>query len=73
MNPKRKRLFKIILILSAVWFAIVLPVPFLWIYPGLEHSEEYKTYVIISILISIPLIARGIIWTLKPPVTEREV
>lgn len=70
MNPKRKRLFKIIIMLSVVWFAIVIPVPFLWIYPALQQSEQYKTYVVIAVLVSIPLIVRGIVWTLKPQLTE---
>ncbi len=71
MNPKRKRLLKIIITLSIVWFAIVLPVPFLWIYPSLQQSEEYKTYVVLSILVSIPLIVRGIMWTLKSPQSQK--
>ncbi len=59
MNPKRRRLLKIIIILSTVWFAVVVPIPFLWIYSSLQHSEEYKTYVVMAILVSIPLIARA--------------
>ncbi|MGI0047727.1 MAG: hypothetical protein ACREBB_11160 [Nitrosotalea sp.] len=70
MNPKRKRLLKIIITLSVIWFAIVVPVPFLWIYPAMRQSEEYKTYAVIAILVSIPLVARGILWALRPPVTE---
>ena len=70
MTPKRKRLLKIIITLSIIWFAIVVPVPFLSIYPGMRDSVEYQTYLVISILVSIPLIIRGIIWAVKPPVTE---
>lgn len=70
MNPKRKRLFKIMITLSIIWFAIVIPVPFLWIYPAMQQSEEYKTYAVMAILVSIPLIARGILWALRPPVTK---
>ncbi|HJT09317.1 MAG TPA: hypothetical protein VJ771_00875 [Candidatus Nitrosotalea sp.] len=70
MTPKRKRLLKIIITLSIIWFAIVVPVPLLLIYPGMRDSMEYQTYLVISILVSIPLIIRGIIWAVKPPVTE---
>ncbi|MDE1830577.1 MAG: hypothetical protein KGI25_09660 [Thaumarchaeota archaeon] len=70
MIPKRKRLLKIIIMLSIIWFAIVIPVPFLLIYPGMLDSVEYQTYLVIAILVSIPLIVRGIIWTLKPPVAN---
>ncbi len=70
MTPKRKRLLKIIITLSIILFAIVVPVPFLLIYPSMRDSVEYQTYLVIAILVSIPLIVRGIVWALKPPVTE---
>jgi hypothetical protein len=66
ITPQRKRTLKIVVILSLTWFAIVLPVPFLWVYPSIQHSEEYQTYVIIAALLSIPLAARGIIWIKRP-------
>jgi membrane protease YdiL (CAAX protease family) len=65
MRPKIRKSFKIIILLSIIWLAIAIPIPFLWIYPSLWHSEEYKTYVIIAVLLSIPLAIRGIIWNKK--------
>lgn len=66
ISSKRKRTLKIIFLLSAVWLAIVMPVPILWAYPSVQNSEEYKVYVMIAVLLSIPLAIRGIIWIMKP-------
>lgn len=67
---KIRKPLKIIILLSIIWLAIVIPIPFLWIYPSLWHSEEYKTYVVIAVLLSIPLAVRGIIWIKKPNVAD---
>jgi hypothetical protein len=66
ITPQRKRTLKVVVGLSLVWFFIALPVQFLWIFPSLQQSEEYKTIVIIVALLSIPLAARGILWIKEP-------
>lgn len=60
--PERKKVLKIVVILSLVWLAIAVPVPFLWVYPGLADSQEFQVYVAMTILISIPLAVRGFLW-----------
>ena len=71
MTPKRKRALKIIIMLSIIWFASALPVPFLWSNPNPQQSQQYWTYLEIAALISIPFIGMGIAWTLKPELTTR--
>ena len=71
MTPKRKKALKIIIMLSVIWFAAALPVPFLWFNPSPEQSQQYWTYLEIAIIVSVPFIAMGIAWTLKPELTTR--
>ncbi len=71
MDPKKKRSLKIIILLSIIWFASALPVPFLWSNPSPEHSEQFKTYLEIAALISIPFIGMAVAWTLKPELATR--
>lgn len=65
---KIRRSLKITIILAIIWFAIALPVPFLWLYPSTQHSEEFNTYLIIAAVVTIPLIIRRIIWIKNPKV-----
>ncbi|MEO9276767.1 MAG: hypothetical protein ABI340_03155 [Nitrososphaera sp.] len=72
MDPKKKRSLKIIILLSIVWFASALPVPFLWSSPtSAQQSEQFKTYLEIAALISIPFIGMAVAWTLKPELATR--
>jgi len=71
MTPQKKRSLKIIIMLSIIWFASALPVPFLWSSPSPQQSEQFKTYLEIAALISIPFIGMGIAWTLKPELATR--
>ena len=71
METKRKRNLKIIIMLSIIWFASALPVPFIWSNPSPQQSEQFKTYLEIAALVSIPFIAMGIAWTIKPELTTR--
>ena len=71
MDAKKKKSLRIIIILGIVWFAAALPVPFMWTSPGPQHSEQYKTYLEIAAIISIPFIAMGVVWTLKPELATR--
>jgi hypothetical protein len=71
MTPKKKSALKIIIMLSIVWFASALPVPFIWSNPSPQQTEQFRTYLEIAALISIPFIAMGIAWTLKPELATR--
>jgi hypothetical protein len=72
MTPKRKRVVRIIVMLSIIWFASALPVPFiLGTNPTPQQSEQFKTYLEIAAIIAIPFTAMGIAWTLKPELTTR--
>ena len=55
--------------LSIVWFACALPVPILLTHPDPAHSEQYRTYVEIAAIVSIPFIGMAIAWTVKPELT----
>ena len=57
--------------LSVIWFAAALPVPFIWSSPSPQQSEQFKTYLEIAALISIPFIGMGIAWTIKPELANR--
>ncbi|MDC8452808.1 MAG: hypothetical protein LV477_07845 [Candidatus Nitrosotalea sp.] len=70
---KIRKSLKMIIMLSIIWLAIAIPIPFLWIYPALWHSEEYKTCVVIVALLSIPLTIRGIIWMKKSDVVDHKI
>jgi len=69
VTPKKKRMLKIIIMLSIIWFACALPVPILVIHPDPAHSEQYRTYVEIAGIVSVPFVAMAIAWTLKPELT----
>jgi len=71
VTPKRKRALRIIIMLSIIWFASALPVPFLWSSPDPKQAQQYWTYLEIAGLISIPFIAMGVAWTLKPELATR--
>ncbi|MDE1727745.1 hypothetical protein [Candidatus Nitrosotalea okcheonensis] len=71
MTPRRKSALKIIIMLSIIWFAAALPVPFMWSNPSPQQSEQFKTYLEIAALISVPFIAMAVAWTLKPELTTR--
>jgi len=71
MTPKKKSALKIIIMLSIIWFASALPVPFLWSNPNPQQSQQYWTYLGIAALVSIPFIGMGIAWTLKPELATR--
>lgn len=66
MTPRKKRSLKIIILLSIVWFACALPVPILIIHPDPAHSEQYRAYVEIAAIVSVPFIGMAIAWTVKP-------
>lgn len=72
MTPKRKRVLKIVILLSILWFGSALPVPFLiGRNPTPQQEEQFKTYLEIAAIIAIPFTAMGIAWSLKPELTTR--
>ena len=71
MDAKRKKSLKIIIMLAVIWFAAALPVPFLWSNPDPSHPEQYKVYLEIAAIVSVPFIVMGVVWTLKPELATR--
>ena len=56
-----------IILLSLIWFVITLPLP--WIFNG--DIGQAQLFILLPIIgfISIPFVALGIDWTLKPDLT----
>jgi len=65
-NKKKKRRYMIIL-LASIWFVVTLPLP--WMITGDVGQGHLSTLLPIIGLISIPFVALGIAWTLKPELT----
>jgi hypothetical protein len=64
----RKAKAKLIILLSVIWIVISLPLPWIVNNPDVSESQFFTILGIIGI-ISIPFIALGIVWTLKPELT----
>jgi len=56
-----------IIILASIWFVVTLPLP--WMITGDVGQNQLGTLLPIFGLISIPFVALGIAWTLKPELT----
>ena len=56
-----------IILMSLIWFVITLPLP--WLLTGDVGQDQLFTILPIIGLISIPFVALGIAWTLKPDLT----
>jgi len=56
-----------IIILVSVWFVVTLPLP--WMVTGDVGQDQLSTLLPIIGLISIPFVALGVAWTLKPELT----
>ncbi len=56
-----------IILLSLIWFVITLPLP--WMITGDIGQDQLSTLLPIIGFISIPFVALGIAWTLKPELT----
>ena len=56
-----------IILMSLIWFVITLPLP--WLITGDVGQEQLVIILPIIGLISIPFVALGIAWTLKPELT----
>lgn len=64
----RKAKAKLIVLLGIIWIIVSLPLP--WIVNNPQVSEsQFLTILGIIGIISIPFIALGVVWTLKPELT----
>lgn len=68
MMKNRKDKAKLIILLGGIWIIITLPLPWIINNPTVSESSFYTMLGIIGIM-SIPFIALGIAWTLKPELT----
>jgi len=68
MMNDRKSKAKLIILLGIIWVLITLPLP--WIVNNPEVSQsQFNTILGIIGIMSIPFIALGVVWTLKPELT----
>ena len=56
-----------IILLALIWFVVTLPLP--WLITGDVGQDQLVIILPIIGLISIPFVALGIAWTLKPELT----
>ncbi len=56
-----------IILMSLIWFVVTLPLP--WLITGDIGQDQLVIILPIIGLISIPFVALGIAWTLKPELT----
>jgi hypothetical protein len=66
-NNKKKQRRNMIILMSSIWFVITLPLP--WFFTGDIGQDQIFTLLPIIGLISVPFVALGIAWTLKPELT----
>jgi hypothetical protein len=68
MMNNRKDKAKLIILLGGIWIIISLPLPWIINNPLVSESQFVTILGIIGIM-SIPFIALGVAWTLKPELT----
>ncbi len=68
MMKDKKAKAKVIILLGVIWFIITLPLPWLVNNPLVSESQFNTILAIIGVM-SIPFIALGVAWTLKPELT----
>jgi len=56
-----------IILMALIWFVVTLPLP--WMITGDVGQDQLSTLLPIIGFISIPFVALGIAWTLKPELT----
>jgi len=64
----RKAKAKLIILLGVIWVFITLPLPWIINNPTVSESSFYTILGIIGIM-TIPFVALGVAWTLKPELT----
>ena len=67
MNELEKKKRNMIILLALIWFVVTLPLP--WLFTGDIGQDQLSTLLPIIGFISIPFVALGIAWTLKPDLT----
>jgi len=67
-NKKKKKMRSTIIVLASIWFVATLPLPWLVSSPDVSQHQLFTLLPIIG-FISIPFVALGIAWTLKPELT----
>ena len=67
MNGLKKKTRNTIILLALIWFVVTLPLP--WLFTGDIGQDQFFTLLPIIGFISIPFVALGIAWTLKPDLT----
>ncbi len=68
MMKSKKAKAKLLILLGLIWIIISLPLP--WIVNNPQVSEsQFNTILGIIGIMSIPFIALGVAWTLKPELT----
>jgi len=68
MINNKKAKAKLIILLGIIWIIITLPLPWIVNNPQVSQSQFNTILGIIGIM-SIPFIALGVVWTLKPELT----
>jgi len=56
-----------IILMALIWFVVTLPLP--WMVTGDVGQDQLSTLLPIIGFISIPFVALGVAWTLKPELT----
>ena len=64
----KKAIAKLIILLGIIWIIISLPLPWIVNNPTVSESQFNTILGIIGVM-SIPFIALGVAWTLKPELT----
>ena len=67
MNELEKKKRDMIILLASICFVVTLPLP--WLFTGDIGQDQLSTLLPIIGFISIPFVALGIAWTLKPDLT----
>jgi len=67
-NKQKKKMRSTIIVLASIWFVATLPLPWLIYSPEISQQQLFTLLPIIG-FISIPFVALGIAWTLKPELT----
>lgn len=68
MDPQKAKKLRLLVLLASIWFVVSLPLPWLVNNPEVPEKQFFTILGIIGI-ISIPFVALGIVWTLKPELT----
>jgi len=67
VNELEKKKRNMIILLALIWFVVTLPLP--WLFTGDIGQDQLFILLPIIGFISIPFVALGIAWTLKPDLT----